>query len=209
MKKAVTVLLLTAVVLLLTFCSKQTNPAGPSNTPAITMTATIAQSLTPSMTRTLTFTPTVTPTPDGFSTASAAGITFRWKVNGANLDCVVSAPTTGWIGLGFNSAAQMNGANIIIGYVSGGTTVVSDQFGGFHVHSPDVIDNTSAVSGTETGGITTLRYTIPLSNDANSQDFLLIPGNSYWIIMTNGLDGEDTISAPGMPANRGTVQVVL
>lgn len=185
-----------------------------SNTPTVTLTRTVTATSTNTRTVTPTMTPsntpTITPTSDGFSSVTSAGITFAWKVNGANLECRMSAPTTGWIAIGLNSAPQMNGSNMVVGYVSsGGTPFVQDQKGGFHFHFADTIDDVTAVSGTETGGITMLNFTIPLADDANGHDFGLVQGNTYWLIVTNGGNNEDTLSAPGMPGNRGAVQVVL
>lgn len=158
--------------------------------------------------------PTVsaTPTPgtDGYWSATTAGITFKWKVNGANLDCKMSSSTTGWVAVGLNGSGVMDGANIIIGYVTGGSTaVIDDQKGGFHFHTPDTLDNLSNVSGTETAGTTELLFTMPLANDANSQDLSLVQGGTYWLIATNGGSGDDTLGAGGMPVNRGTLQFRL
>lgn len=192
---------------------------GAVETPGPTMTFTETGTITPvysptvtstlTVTRTFTGTPTTTPTPDGYNSVTTSGITFKWKVNGANLDCKMSAPTTGWVAIGLNSAGQMNGANIVIGYVTGGTTaVIDDQKGGFHVHNPDTIDNVANVSGTESGGVTELVFTIPMADDANSQDLALVQGNTYWLITTNGSNGDDSFGS-FMPPNRGILQFQL
>lgn len=200
MKKMAAVILLAACgTLLFTFCTKTNQPPG-SPSPAATSTE--------SMTPTVTSAPTATETPGGPHSVTIAGITFQWRVNGSYIDCTLTAATTGWIGVGFNNAAQMNGANIIIGYVSG-TPVITDQKGGFHSHAIDTTDNITNKNGTESAGTTQLFFTIPLADDSNSQDFTLVPGNTYWLIVTNGSNGEDTATAPGMPANRGTVQINL
>jgi hypothetical protein len=155
--------------------------------------------------------PAQTPTPgtDGYWSVTSAGITFEWKVNGANLDCKLSAPTTGWVGVGFNSVGQMSGANIIIGYVSGGTATIADCYGVGHTHPLDTVDNITNKAGTDDGVTTTLTFTIPLANDANSQDFALAQDGTYWLIMTNGANGDDSVNSPTMPANRAKIQFQL
>jgi hypothetical protein len=154
----------------------------------------------------------VTPVPgaDGYWSATTAGVTFKWKVNGANLDCKLSAPTTGWVAVGFNNKPYMDGANIIIGYVTGGTTaVISDCKGSGHTHPVDTIDNITNKAGTDDGTTTQLTFTIPMADDANGQDFALTQDGIYWLIMTNGSNNDDTTTATVMPANRGTMQIQL
>ena len=156
--------------------------------------------------------PPLSPLPDaqGFYSATAAGETLKWKVNGPSLDCKLSAPTTGWVAVGFNSQPLMEGANIIMGYVTGGTSaVLGDLHGVSHTHPADAVDNLTNKAGTDNGTTTEITFTIPMANDANSQDFALTQGGTYWLIMTYGANGDDTMGGSGMPLNRGTVKIVL
>ena len=59
---------------------------------------------------------------DGYAEITSENITLKWKVDGKNLHVVVSAPTTGWISVGFDPTARMKDSNIIIGYVQNGVT---------------------------------------------------------------------------------------
>jgi hypothetical protein len=122
---------------------------------------------------------------DGWKTAAQSGLVFRWKVNGSDLDCSVKGATTGWIAVGFNGAAVMNGANIIIGYVDAKGVVIEDQLGRNHGHSRDAVQNVKNPFGEEIRGQTELRFTIPLDSGDN-QDFKLEPGRPVFVIMAMG-----------------------
>jgi hypothetical protein len=187
-----------------------TNTATGTMTVTGTGTTTFTPTLTATITITYTYTGTPTPGTDGYYSATTSGIIFEWKVNGSNLDCKVSAATTGWVAVGFNSAGVMEGANIVLGYVTGGNSaVIADMHGVSHTHPLDAIDNVTNKAGTDNGVTTEITFTIPMSNDANSQDFTLVQGNAYWLIMTNGANGDDTLGSGGMPPGRGTVQITL
>lgn len=102
-------------------------------------------------------------------------ITFEWKVNGANIDIRLSAPTTGWVGIGFNPTDQMKDANFIVGYVKKGKVKVSDDYGKTKkTHSKDTKaggkKDVTGISGGEENGVTTIVFTIPLdSGDAKDK----------------------------------------
>ena len=143
---------------------------------------------------------------DGFSETSAAGVTFKWKINGNNLDCQVSAQTAGWVAVGFNASASMSGADFIIGYVTGTSAVtLRDEHGTGHSHTIDAVPHIlNGSTGTESGGITTITFSIPL-NSGDLQDFVLAKGASVTVLFAYG--------ATDNPATQhvafGTKQVTL
>lgn len=100
-------------------------------------------------------------------------ISFAWKVNGETLAVKMTAETQGWVGIGFNPVSEMKGANFILGYVKDGKVKVDDDYGtDANAHKSDTkLEGTShvtVVGGTETGGMTTIEFTIPLdSGDKN------------------------------------------
>lgn len=102
-------------------------------------------------------------------------MSFDWSIVGDTLAVKVAAPTTGWVGIGFNPTDMMKDANIIVGYVKDGKVEISDDFGTqVTQHSPDDknggTSNVTVVGGSEVGSTTTLEFTIPLkSGDANDQ----------------------------------------
>lgn len=113
-----------------------------------------------------------TPTP-----IMIAGVEITLTVNGSNLDVVLVSPSTGWVGVGFNTSAA-KGGNIIIGYVDGTGAHVRDDNMSSWPHAPDTQQDVSNVSGLESAGKTELHFTIPL-NSGDADDIVLTPGNTY------------------------------
>lgn len=103
-------------------------------------------------------------------------IAFAWKVDGNKLAVKLTAETDGWVGIGFNPTHAMKGANFILGYVKNGVAELQDDFGtDEYQHKPDTklggTSDVTLVGGTETGGMTTIEFTIPFSsNDTNDSN---------------------------------------
>jgi uncharacterized membrane protein len=132
-------------------------------------------------------------TADGFKKVETHGYTFQWKVNGTNLDVKLSYATTGWIGVGFSQDGTMQGSDIKIGYVKDGKAVILDSFGNgqYNHQAKEKLGGRSTVSnvsGSETDGVTTISFTRPL-NSGDKNDVVLIPGETYMIILAHGNDG--------------------
>ena len=101
----------------------------------------------------------------GFVSVTAAGVTLKYKVDNTDLHCILSANTSGWISVGFNPSSMMMDANFIIGYVSGGTGSMRDDWGVSNTtHSSDIslggLDNTLQISSSESSGTTELEFMI-------------------------------------------------
>lgn len=100
-------------------------------------------------------------------------ISFAWKVVGETLAVKMTAETEGWVGIGFNPVSEMKGANFILGYVKDGEVKLDDDYGtDANAHKSDTklggSSDVTLVGGTETGGMTTIEFTIPLeSGDKN------------------------------------------
>ena len=111
----------------------------------------------------------------------------------------VSAPTTGWVSIGFNAMPRMEGSNIIIGYVVNDTAYIQDNYGsGGWTHEPDTLaggaDNISGKSGSEADGRTEIQFTIPL-NSGDARDYTLELDRMYSIILAYGPDGSDDFTS--------------
>ena len=123
-------------------------------------------------------------------------MTFAWSIEGENLAIKISAPTTGWVGIGFNPTDQMKDANIILGLVKDGKVEISDEFGiQPTIHTPDTQkggkDNVTVIGGSETGNTTTLEFSIPLkSGDPNNG--VIDPKADTAIILAYGPDRKST-----------------
>lgn len=114
-------------------------------------------------------------------------MSFSWKVDGDNLAVKISAPTMGWVGIGFNPSKKMKDANFVLGYVKKGEAKIIDEFGTSSTkHKSDKklggTADTTLVSGTEEGGITTIEFTMPVKSsdkydtpfDLNSDSLVLL-----------------------------------
>ncbi len=142
-----------------------------------------------------------------FKQASAASVTFKWKVNGSNLDCVMIAPAAGWVAVAFGSGATNHGGagNLIIGYVDGsGVAHATDENMSILPHTPDSQQDISNITGTETGGATEIHFTIPL-NSGDTNDMALIEGQQYYLF-TAYCSSDDTTAYHD---DRGITQITL
>ena len=123
-------------------------------------------------------------------------ISFAWKVEGDKLAVKLAAETEGWVGIGFNPSKEMKDADFIIAYVKDGETKIFEEFGDSESsHSPDKKNGSTTdvalVGGTESGGITTVEFTIPLkSTDKNRA--ININGDTVVLLAYAGRDSLKT-----------------
>lgn len=118
-----------------------------------------------------------------FKRASAAGVTFEWRIDGDALEGRMSARTRGWVTIGFNRARTLDGTRLVMGYVDGGRTVVEEHIADPPDHRPKVeLGGTSGVvwaRGREEGGVTTIEFRL-LLDTGDDFDVALVPGESYY-----------------------------
>lgn len=134
---------------------------------------------------------------------TAAGVTMQWNSEGSDLAVTLTAQTAGWVAVGFSPTVGMQDANIIIGYVSGGTPSVRDDYGvGVNAHSPDTTGHVTVITGTETGGVTQIKFRIPLDS-GDAQDRPLAIGSVYKTLLAYGSADNFTLQH----ANRALVNI--
>jgi hypothetical protein len=149
--------------------------------------------------------------PEGFKQVTMEEVLVAWRIDGEAVRVRVSAPTTGWVAVGFDPAAGMLDANIIIGYVDDGEVRIEDHFGTGRIrHRPDselggTVD-VSEASGTEQRGRTELAFTMPLDSD-DPYDRVLRPGTTHAFLFAYGHDGENNVES--YRATRGGFQAEL
>jgi hypothetical protein len=119
-------------------------------------------------------------------------MTFDWSVEGQNLMIKLSAPTKGWVGIGFNPSEGMKDANFILGYVKDGKVELSDDFGTqFTKHVQDIkqdgTDDVTVIGGNETGNTTTLEFSIPLKS-GDASDGIIDPKADTVVLFAYGPD---------------------
>lgn len=115
--------------------------------------------------------------------ASAAGVTFEWRIDGDVLEGTMSARTRGWVTIGFNRERTLDGTRLVMGYVSGDRTVVEEHIADPPDHRSKVdLGGTSGVlsaKGREEGGITTIEFRLRLDT-GDAFDVALVPGETYY-----------------------------
>jgi len=137
----------------------------------------------------------VSTTPEGFSMVRRENVIFEWKIQDDRMHIKLTAPTTGWVAVGFEPMYMMKNANLILGCVTDGEVKVSDEFGtGYVAHEPDTglggREDTADVEGWEKDGKTHISFTIPLDS-GDEYDKKLQAGVEINILLAYGADGED------------------
>jgi len=109
----------------------------------------------------------------------------------------VSAPTTGWVSVGFGSE-RMDGADLFLGCVTGGKPSFSQQLGAGHAHSrlPTPLVVRDAVQ--EAGGATTLETAFKAGDVIGGKKEL-------WVLVAYGAD--DSFSSYHLA--RGSIKLKL
>lgn len=115
---------------------------------------------------------------------------FAWKIDAENMHIKLSAPTTGWVGIGFNPTKMMEGANYILGYVKDGKVKLRDDYGDSQRnHKEDKrlggTTDLTVVGGEEQGENTTLEFTIPL-NSGDEYDTVIDPNGNTVVLLAYG-----------------------
>lgn len=118
--------------------------------------------------------------------------------DGRNMTIGLVSPGLGWIGIGFGPpGVLMDGANILIGYVADGSTLLSDEFGVGFEHRTDTVlggeDDILAKAGGEAGGKTTLELRFPLDT-GDAYDFRLLQGQTYGMTLAYSATADDLVS---------------
>lgn len=128
------------------------------------------------------------------------GIALAWLPVDSNLQVEITAPSTGWVAIGFDPTTGMQDANIIIGFVADPMVSVRDDWGNSpSSHRADTTlggtDDLLEYSGSESEGSTTISFTIPLDS-GDPFDKPLAWDSTYTVALGYAADGGDDFSAP-------------
>ena len=129
------------------------------------------------------------------NTYTKEDVEFTWSTEGDILEMSITAPTTGWVSVGFEPETAMKNADIIIGYIENGEIFLRDDFGdGYTTHSSDEdlggTDDVNIISGEEAAGITQISFSIPLGSDDEFDKFLE-SGKTFKVLLAYGPDDAD------------------
>ncbi|WP_394836714.1 DOMON domain-containing protein [Pendulispora rubella] len=140
--------------------------------------------------------------------ATAAGVTFEWQIHGNTLQGRMTAPTLGWVTVGFNRARDLRGTRLIMGYVKDGRTVVEEHLADPPNHRPmTALGGRNAVRsshGAESGRTTTIDFEI----DLDTGDKFSVPlaeGQRYYV--TFAWSHEDDLYHHS--AQRSAIELIL
>ncbi len=114
------------------------------------------------------------------------GIEFSATITSATAEISVSAPTLGWVAVGFDPSYRMKGADFLIGYIKDGKVYVRDDFGVSAIAHQDDTKlggraNILSYSGTEADNRTTITFVIGLDS-SDPYDSRLRPGRHKLIL---------------------------
>jgi hypothetical protein len=134
----------------------------------------------------------------GSFTDPVTGIAVSWVHDDVNLSVGLVSPGTGWAGIGFGpEGVLMDGSNIVIGYVLGATTVISDEYGVGLNHIADIglggRDDILERAGSEASGKTTLEFRIPLDT-GDTYDIALRTGKTFSLLLAYHDTADDLIT---------------
>ena len=145
-------------------------------------------------------------------------VTVSWTIGDSVAWFAMSAPTVGWVALGFGAENMMQGADMAIGWVDDtGRAFVLDCYstGPYGPHPPDTEfggkDDLIAFAATEKDGSTTIEFSRPIAA-SDAYDKPIVPGESYiWAYgPTDDFDdyhpvaGYGTLAVPGSGAAPGS-----
>lgn len=131
---------------------------------------------------------------------TAVGMTFQWRTDTLGmLHVKVSAPTQGWVGVGFHPTDEMKDADFILGYLKDGELFIRDDFGtDRYAHKPDTAlggeDNLMNEKGLEKEGHTEIHFSIPLDS-GDAYDRSLTEGDSCMVLLAYGADDADDFTS--------------
>nr|XP_039262008.1 uncharacterized protein LOC120338136 [Styela clava] len=114
-------------------------------------------------------------------------VKFTWRINDNKIIIGVTAPTPGWIGIGFSSGPTMAGADLIIagsrsrnrGYILDSHALQNG------VPSSDSLQDVKLLVSTQTGFATTVMFERNLTA-SEPNDFSIMPGEDIYVLWAYG-----------------------
>lgn len=115
------------------------------------------------------------------------GMTTKHRIVGDRVEFTLTAPTNGWLGIGFNDRNSIVGSDLYLMHVIDGKTAGQDMYvkGAGDPRLDQSLGGTSdlqIISGEESAGKTKVVFSLPL-NSTEQYDYQLEPGKSLWLIL--------------------------
>lgn len=101
---------------------------------------------------------------------TAENMTVQWRVDQTMIHLKLTAPTEGWVAIGFDPEDAMRGADIIMGAVKNGKVKIVDHYADKkRGHTPDDKlggkEDVINPQGSEVDGTTSIWFSLPLGSD--------------------------------------------
>lgn len=101
------------------------------------------------------------------NTIEKNGMKVRWRFHNDRIHFNISAPTTGWVAIGFNEKQGLEGTYLLMGRVSNGVAEVKEHFvvapGDYRpleaFQAPIAV---TVAQGVEEAGATSLKFSVPV-----------------------------------------------
>jgi len=111
------------------------------------------------------------------------GMTVKWEINENMINFEVSAPTKGWVAIGFNESEKITGAYLLMGRVNNVASEVIEHYtlrpGNYQpITNFGIPSQVKNVKGHESETSTFLNFTIPINKISNYHKNL--NENSSW-----------------------------
>lgn len=125
---------------------------------------------------------------------SVNGMQVSWEFQQDRICFIMSAPTDGWVTIGFNETKNMTGAYLLMGRVKNAKSEVVEHFTispGYYV-TVDSLGGAAQiadVSGTQKGKNTLLRFSLPVEAKSKYQKNLS-EGEKYIMILAYSRDDD-------------------
>lgn len=214
-------------ILLVSGCATETKPTTPTENPSNTV-ETPKSTEVPNTTPTPEQTPTDEPKPtpeanswkaDGIITQNEyknskeyenGRFTVYWSNDEEYIYMALKGQTSGWVSIGFEPTFAMNNADMVFGWLSGGTPTILDLYstGAFGPHPPDQqlggTNDLIETGGSEASGFTIIELKRKL-NTGDKYDKSFTKGQNINIIW--GLGPSDSLDSPHTTRGSDTIKL--
>lgn len=124
---------------------------------------------------------------EGQNFLKLGGMTCTYEIQSDSIEIILEAPTTGWLGIGFNAKNDIVGSDLLLFRIRENHSEGEDQFvRGFQDHPTDrSLGGTTQfrlLEGEERNGVTKIKFRIPLQSP-DSFDFKHQVRAPFWLIL--------------------------
>ncbi|WKN44533.1 DOMON domain-containing protein [Tunicatimonas pelagia] len=124
---------------------------------------------------------------------TVSNITFQYRLHADSLEIQVSAPTHGWVAVGFHNDAKLIGNDLLMFSVIDGMVVYQEYIRNWNDHPEDTAlggENSIDVIGyLEDETSTTVKFKIPI-NSGDSFDTIHQPNRDFYLLLAYSVEDD-------------------